>query len=175
MWDDSTVAWEIRAPWFKRVKWKRNGRYHPSLVTIWHVDPKGDRGWPCGKPDRRRLWRFHVHHWQIQIHPWQHFKRWAFERCQHCKRGYPWGYAPVAHNSGTIHFECHAAIAGKERIGELEHIARAAIHGYCRALDMTPKQAVDALVRADTSDLTKWRRYYTARQLMGVLEPEVQP
>jgi hypothetical protein len=40
--DPSTVAWEIRAPWFRRDKHFRNGRYHPALVTIWHVDPETD-------------------------------------------------------------------------------------------------------------------------------------
>ncbi len=42
MHDPSTVAFEIRAPWFRRSKHFRSGRYHPSLVTIWHVDPETD-------------------------------------------------------------------------------------------------------------------------------------
>lgn len=42
MHDPLTVAWEIRAPWFKQDKHFPKGRYHPSLVTIWHVDPEAD-------------------------------------------------------------------------------------------------------------------------------------
>lgn len=42
MHDPMTVAWEVRAPWFRRDKHFSSGRYHPSLVTIWHVDPEAD-------------------------------------------------------------------------------------------------------------------------------------
>lgn len=42
MHDPNTVAFEIRAPWFRRDKHFRSGRYHSSLVTVWHVDPEAD-------------------------------------------------------------------------------------------------------------------------------------
>ena len=35
----------------------------------------------------RKWWqhpRWHIHHWKLQIHPWQHFTRWAFSRCAGC-------------------------------------------------------------------------------------------
>lgn len=35
--------------------------------------------------------RWHVHHWKLQIHPWQRFKRWAFARCSGCRKGFRWG------------------------------------------------------------------------------------
>lgn len=36
----------------------------------------------------RRFWfqypRWHVWHWKLQVHPLEHFKRWAFSRCCKC-------------------------------------------------------------------------------------------
>lgn len=41
--------------------------------------------------------RWHVWHWQIQIHAVQAFKRWAFSRCAKCGSRFRWGYAPVSY------------------------------------------------------------------------------
>lgn len=35
--------------------------------------------------------RWHIHHWQIQIHCIGSFKRWAFSRCCKCGKGFKWG------------------------------------------------------------------------------------
>ena len=40
MFDPQTVAFSIRAPWFRR--WPDGTRYHPEMITIWHVDPCKD-------------------------------------------------------------------------------------------------------------------------------------
>jgi hypothetical protein len=171
MWDDSTVAFEIGYPWYTRPPWYRGKRYHKSFITVWHVDPRGDRGSPCGAPygtDPHRLWRSHVHHWQIQVHPWQHFKRWAFERCEHCGRGAPWGYCPVSHGKGWVHFECDAAISYKRRCADLEAMLRAAFAGYCRTTDMEPREALDILLPPRPDKDGSWYRNYTARQVLGV-------
>ena len=37
--------------------------------------------------------RWHFWHWHFQIHPVQHFKRWAFSRCCKCGKGFRWGSA----------------------------------------------------------------------------------
>jgi hypothetical protein len=37
--------------------------------------------------------RWHIHHWEIQIHPIQNFKRWAFSRCAGCGGRFSWGYS----------------------------------------------------------------------------------
>lgn len=173
MWDDSTVAWRIPAPWFRRNRHFRSGRYHPALVTVWHVDPHGDRGYPRGNPnDKRRLWRFHLHHWQVQIHPWQDFKRWAFERCAYCGLRYPWGYAPVRHGEGTVHRRCSEAITYREKAAQLEDCFREAVWGYCRTNRLTAAEAVEVLIPANTGDLPQWRKSYLARSVMGVLDAE---
>lgn len=73
------------------------GIYWPPLVTVWHREPGGrDSGTVCKHHARHRDatgkwrvkvlrgWRWHVWHWRLQIHPWQHFRRWAFTRCTWC-------------------------------------------------------------------------------------------
>lgn len=108
MHDPLVVAFEIHAPWLRRaipvmkgVRW-RWGRYvvlagrwyrWSSLITVWHREPGGhDSGSVCKLHEHRpdtgwRFywgWRFHVHHWRVQVHPWQRFRRWAFTRCAWC-------------------------------------------------------------------------------------------
>ncbi len=43
----------------------------------------------------RRFWfqhpKWHIHHWELQIHPLQAFKRWAFSRCCKCGGRFKWG------------------------------------------------------------------------------------
>lgn len=59
--------------------------------------------------------RWHVHHWSIQVHPLQTLKRFLFERCDHCRKGYRWGYSPVGNWGGTAtwHHECYGAVVLK--------------------------------------------------------------
>lgn len=113
MHDPMVVAFDICRPWPRRSdygksspRWSFRGRfwqlagrryYWPGLVTIWHVEPGGhDAGEVC-KHYRRtrgadgewtttylRGWRWHVHHWRIQVHPLQNFRRWALTRCTWC-------------------------------------------------------------------------------------------
>lgn len=35
--------------------------------------------------------RWHIHHWKIQVHSLQNFKRWAFSRCCKCGGRFKWG------------------------------------------------------------------------------------
>jgi len=98
MHDPMTVAFEIRRPWPRIRKTTRphpfkigtscfwyigkHEWYWPGLVTIWHVDPSGyDSNHDCPYSGK---WRWHVHHWKLQIHPLQHFRRWALTRCEWC-------------------------------------------------------------------------------------------
>lgn len=100
MHDPMTVAFEIRRPWPKRQcgrkisekRWKIGlspfwnlagvEYYWPGLITVWHVDPSGfDSNEDCPYSGR---WQWHVHHWRLQIHPWQQFRRWALTRCEWC-------------------------------------------------------------------------------------------
>lgn len=51
--------------------------------------------------------RWHIHHWKIQFHPWQNFKRRHFDKCCICgKRGFK--SSPISDWNGTRlwHQEC---------------------------------------------------------------------
>ena len=97
MHDPMVVAFEIRRPWperqarpFGKTRWRFRGAfwniagrglYWPGLVTIWHVEPEGrDSGTVC----KYRSHKWHVHHWRIQVHPFQNLRRWALTRCEWC-------------------------------------------------------------------------------------------
>ena len=154
MHDPLVVAFEIRRPWPKRTSfgervpekrwriswgafWTVAGRgwYWPSLVTVWHREPRSrDSGEVCkhyvrwqdenGEWQSKVIhrWRWHVHHWKIQIRPLQTLRRFVFERCQECGHRFPYGYSPVSHqwdspkrpfwakDRGTYHFQCSSVI-----------------------------------------------------------------
>lgn len=107
MHDPLVVAFTIPRPWprrgslpsgGKRWKWGHGrGRkwrpghfmtiagltlYWPSLITVWHVEPGGRDSFEVCKHSGR--WRWHVHHWRIQVHPLQTLRRWALTRCAWC-------------------------------------------------------------------------------------------
>jgi hypothetical protein len=90
-------------PWWKPGSyssfWRLAGRdfYWPPLVTVWHREPGGrDSGSVC-KHFRRvegedgptfkvtSRWRWHIHHWRIQVPPLQALRRWALTRCEWCE------------------------------------------------------------------------------------------
>lgn len=101
MHDPLVVAFEIRRPWPQRSGpfWMLAGRcwYWPALITVWHREPGGkDSGTVCRHYRRTQgvdgkwhttvlhAWRWHVHHWRIQVHPLQALRRWALTRCAWC-------------------------------------------------------------------------------------------
>jgi hypothetical protein len=46
--------------------------------------------------------RWHVHHWRLQIHPWQTLRRRFWDKCSRCgKRGFPKGVSAMGDWSGT--------------------------------------------------------------------------
>jgi hypothetical protein len=86
-------------PWWKPSSysafWRLAGRdfYWPPVVTIWHVEPGGRDGLTvcsrryqdkAGKWHYTRGWRWHVHHFKLQVQPLQHLRRWALTRCGWC-------------------------------------------------------------------------------------------
>lgn len=63
----------------------------------------------------RRPWyrkpRWHFWHWQFQVLPLQLIRRWLFERCAICGKGYVYGESPCGSWSGdkTHHMGCDGA------------------------------------------------------------------
>lgn len=113
MHDPLVVAFEIRRPWpcrsrpvhrDRRWDWSPpfatvagRGLYWPTMITVWHREPDGhDSGEICKHyvrtqgPDgtwQTQLldgWRFHVHHWRIQVGPLQLLRRRLLTRCAWC-------------------------------------------------------------------------------------------
>ena len=101
MHDPLTVAFEIRGPLPRRDSWRTKhaarigerwrfrgaywvlagqGLYWPSLITVWHRDPSGYDDTTC----RKANWRWHIHHWRIQIPPLQQLRRRLLTRCTWC-------------------------------------------------------------------------------------------
>ncbi len=55
--------------------------------------------------------RWHLHHWKIQFHPWQNFKRRYLEVCCVChKRGFKGAAMGDWSGTKTWHQECNAAM-----------------------------------------------------------------
>jgi len=90
-------------PWWRpgsySVFWTLAGKgiYWPAMIVIWHVEPGGrDSGEVCKhyrrtqRPDGTwettvlRGWKWHVHHWRIQVPPLQHLRRRLLTRCEWC-------------------------------------------------------------------------------------------
>lgn len=103
MHDPLVVAFEIRRPWPRHDAWKTKaaakqgirwkaggafwvvagrGLYFPPLITVWHRDPSDYDSTTC--PTRGRAWRFHVHHWRLQVPALQALRRRLLTRCAWC-------------------------------------------------------------------------------------------
>lgn len=94
---------------------------HDSLTLKWGKDENREQrirniasciyGWILRET---RPWyrhpRWHVRHWRLQIHPWQLFQRWAFDRCCKCGKRFGWGEVTVGDWNGTRtwHSRCNA-------------------------------------------------------------------
>jgi len=61
---------------------------------------------------------WHVWHWQFQVRPWQQLRRWLFERCCKCGKGYTWNYSPMGNWRGnkTWHHNCEQAASLTEQV-----------------------------------------------------------
>ena len=55
----------------------------PCLITVWHRDPSNVDSTTCPIYPGN-AWRFHVHHWKLQIHPLQQLRRRLLTRCEVC-------------------------------------------------------------------------------------------
>lgn len=77
----------------KHTPKKREERIHSMAACIYGWILRETRPW-------YKHPRWHVWHWELQIHPLQTLKRWAFSRCCKCGRGFGWGYSPCSDGWG---------------------------------------------------------------------------
>lgn len=100
MHDPKVVAHEIRSP-IPQIERRESARnypqgprwsshwfigdralWFPALVTIWHVEPDGQDAFEVC--DRNGDWKWHVRHWELQLHPVQKWRRRIMTRCAEC-------------------------------------------------------------------------------------------
>lgn len=156
------------------------------LGTIWHVEPGGRDAFEVCKNRRQKAdgtwiyhqrWKWHVHHWRIQIFFVRSLHRRLFERCLRCGRAYPWGYAPVSHQwdeprarwwhveRRAYHHECSLLVM-KEREVETDHEIARNLFSYLRTItDKSEQELVELLCDYRST----WAEYHVRHHLEGVL------
>lgn len=109
-WEDEAVN-----PWRKQRKIEDTFanviRNYRRLTRPWYRHP-----------------RWHIRHWQIQVHPWQKLRRWLFTRCSQCSKRFGWNESPIGYSwSGPgplVHERCtHAYEATQKIIRESQAVA----------------------------------------------------
>lgn len=155
------------------------------LATIWHVEPGGrDSGdvckhWADGKP--KRAWKWHVHHWSIQIPALQEFRARLFDRCAECgRKGRPnishgWdgpgvGWRKWRSRPGLYHYECSALVSHRQT----EQIDREVIVMLVSELRLlTDESEAELITRLHTRQVhgenftASFRRAYRVEKLLG--------
>jgi hypothetical protein len=133
MHDPLVVAFGIHRPWPSRARRLNGRRRWPVWVTVWHREPGGrDSGEVCkhfrntgtGIPGTATVdnrWRWHIHHWKLQVIPLQMARSRLLDRCGWCggrdRKGDPvnvasgWRDDRAAHwwqgDRTAFHSDCH--------------------------------------------------------------------
>jgi hypothetical protein len=89
--------------WFGSHKTRENGWWPGDLDGWDDLPPETQRAidyvWWKWRDKLGRPWwkhpKWHLHHWKLQWHQVQSFKRWAFSRCQRCGCRFKWGESVV--------------------------------------------------------------------------------
>lgn len=163
-------------PWWRPDGWTfaLGGRCYQlrRFATIWHVEPGGrDSGEVCkhwnrwkdedgkwhGEP--RSAWRWHVHHWKIQL-PWaQDIRARLFDRCAECGRkgrpnhSFQWdgkrlGWWKFRSREGLYHRECADLRSLRLSRTTDERLIRTLFAAYRVAIDESEADALALLTDA---------------------------
>jgi hypothetical protein len=62
--------------------------------------------------------KWHIWHWKLQIHPLEKIKRFLFDRCAICKKGFKWGESAISNWDGDKiwHHKCDEKLRPPEKI-----------------------------------------------------------
>lgn len=184
--------WRRHGPWWTPSSWSpfltAFGRrwYFPGVVTVWHVEPNGhDSGDICKHRDRwqdddgkwhsktRHGWKWHVHHWRIQVSPLQRIRKRLFDRCAECgRKGSPnishqWdgpgvGWRKWRSRQGIYHQECSALVSLRRQKGTDEALIRelaavARVHA-----DLSEPELIELVRRRDN-----FQQHYRLEKVLG--------
>jgi len=161
-------------PWWKPSSysafWRLGGRnyYWPALIVVWHREPGGRDGLTgCSKRvqrrdgswSRTRGWRWHVHHWKIQVPPLQQLRRYLFTRCTWCggkdRKGdrvnvsHQWGRSRGRWwqgEKGLFHHDCssiasaHSTCVCEVPVLQFRDHGRCAVCGHDRSYGTSPER-----------------------------------
>lgn len=160
------------------------------LATIWHVEPKGhDSGTVCKHQIRwqdddgewhykpLRSWRWHVHHWRIQIPFLQELRARLFDRCALCgRKGRPnvshsWdgerlGWWKFKSRKGLYHSECSALGSLRNARSDDEDLIRHLFAAVCLLRDTTEPETL-AWLTDPTKRGLEFRPAYRLTGLLG--------
>lgn len=167
-------------------RWKLRGHfprafgyefYRPAMVTIWHVEPKGrDSGEVCKHYIRSQnddgtwtattitRWKWHVHHWHIQLPMLQEVRARLFDRCEECgRKGRPnvshqWdgpgvGWRKWQSRRGLYHSQCSSLIQFRRSTETDAEIIRHLFAAYRLAVDLSDTEALSKLTDPRTRGL----------------------
>lgn len=68
-------------------EYEKGSQVRNFIMSVFRAYNRHHRPW-YKKP------KWHVHHWKLQIHPTQQLRRFLFDRCNICKKGFKYGEAP---------------------------------------------------------------------------------
>lgn len=166
-------------PWWRPVGYtlRLAGRAYGlgRLATIWHVEPGGRDAFEVCK--HRSRWKWHVHHWHIQIHALQGLRARLFDRCALCgRKGRPnishqWdgkrlGWWKFRSREGVYHRECSELGQLRNQRETDEELVRYLVAAYRVATDQTETEALSQLTDPKSPSV-EFKVSYRLTRLMG--------
>lgn len=117
---EGTPMWEWL--WLQRTAYHANPKRRRGLSAADFARISFEGGFPGGRDDKFAYWRqppedvarmfvrrylrltrpwwqhprFHFWHWQLQLHPWQEFRRWLLTRCETCGQRFTPGHSAIS-------------------------------------------------------------------------------
>lgn len=153
------------------------------LACIWHVEPGGADAFEVCK--RSSHWKWHVHHWRIQVYLLGHLKRFLLERCIECGLRYPWKYAPVSHQwesprtrwrDGTVkrnyHHPCSTLVTTRRDLA-MSMSTLASLAAMARvALDESEEEFIARLHQTPAAEAPELSRFQLEKALGWEFDPD---
>ena len=156
-----------------------------KVATVWHVEPGGADAFEVCSHRRQKKdgtweyhnrWKWHIHHWHIQIMPLQGLRARLFDRCQECgRKGRPnvshqWdgkrlGWWKFKSREGLYHHECSSLVQLRRTKDEDAEIIRHLVAWLVIESDRDREEVVDQLTGTRTSPLTFHQQYRLTRML----------